>query len=133
MGYDLGECLICYCHGYGNNPTPQRHICADCFFKTGCTALRGRAYSYSGISLSAKCSFCCETKVCIANADICSGCSQSLNPSNRELETEELEEETCQDQSCSCPHCPRNTIEGDVRNSFAKDINSSASKSDSSL
>ena len=131
MGYDLGECLICYCHGYGNNPvqdTPQRHICKECFFKTGCNYLKGRAYSYSSISLSAKCSFCCETKVCIVDADICSECSQSLNPSGRELQTEEVDDETCQDQSCGCPHCPRNTIEGNIRNSFSKDIENQNSK-----
>jgi hypothetical protein len=124
MGYDLGECLICYCAGGGNNPTddPQRNICPDCFKKSGATCLRGRAYSYVTIHEKVICSFCETQTVCVYQADICSGCASSLNPKGHELQTKEIDENDptiCQDNRCQCPHCPRNQ-EPDPRDLFSE-------------
>lgn len=30
MGYDDGECIVCYCHGFGNNHCDSRILCLCC-------------------------------------------------------------------------------------------------------
>jgi hypothetical protein len=111
MGYDIGECLICYCKDGKCNPDADRslNICADCFLSSGAKSLRGRSRDCFSIYENLRCSFCAKEKVCLYEADFCDTHAESLNHSGRyDLWAQDPAEGVCQESDCACPHCPKN-------------------------
>lgn len=84
MGYDCGECIICYCISgcNGSSNTIPLNICHECFKKHCPDGLRGRACCSSYVEISNDtCDICGIYMVpCLKQVAVCVGCAQNLKP-----------------------------------------------------
>lgn len=84
MGYDIGECVICYCISgcNGSSNTIPLNICHICFKEHCPDGLRGRACcsSYVGIAITT-CDVCGMHGVtCLEQVAVCIGCAEEIKP-----------------------------------------------------
>lgn len=111
MGYDIGECIICYCLCGCNNiddDNTDHNICYHCFLKYCPKGLHGRTRlgSYVQVLSNTICDLCDQTSICLYQVSVCRSCLDTINSYNHKLCTHRVDYEIC-DGSCNCPNCPQ--------------------------
>ena len=110
MGYDSGECILCYCN-YGANVVTGGtgyNICSSCFLKLCPRGLQGRACCAAYVQLvpDGTCDFCDCEDLCLYHVAVCDRCATELLPAEKIGKTTYVDHIVC-DGECSCPECPQ--------------------------
>lgn len=111
MGYDRGECILCYCRCGGNEECEDEqlyNLCYKCFTKWCPDGLRGNTGigSYCQIAPDIVCDFCEQTSICLYQVAICDEHIKLINPNDHKLTSHVVDREICYG-TCLCPECVR--------------------------
>lgn len=100
MGYDKGECLICYYGEFvGGEIIKNYNICKKCFLKHCPDGLHGHACYGDIVTIieSIKCDFCDKIDTCLYQVDICDKCLILLNPTGKKIISDKSTDDICSD------------------------------------